>query len=148
MEDPTKDVAYALVRVLNAPTPEAQLDAVKQYFTPDACLIHPLCCIESSPTSRERVIRAIAFLRIVASGCEARIRRQAFNDVKGKMSLELDMTPSVLGLQRISRAFGWEMPTVPVHVFLGIVRDGGGIAREWRVRKVEVVVQPIVSLCL
>ncbi|KAF2659313.1 hypothetical protein K491DRAFT_712831 [Lophiostoma macrostomum CBS 122681] len=164
MDNPALDIAHVIVRLLDPPTPASQIRTIQKYFSADASFAHPLCYIESTPDSRDRIIRVYNFLHLVAPTCAAKIRRQSFHDTKGKMSLEIEISPILRGVQGIRSLLGRavesmgadglvqklglprevQAPVIPVHVFLNLGRvEEGGLVGPWRIRRQEVVFQPM-----
>jgi hypothetical protein len=171
MENPALDISHVITRLLSPSTPTSQILTIQKYFTSTASFAHPLCYIESSADSRARIIRLFAFLHLVAPTCTAKIRRQSFNDAKGRMSVEMEICPVLRGVERLGRVGGrvvermgarglvdrlggegmgtamgkGKAPTIPVHVFLSLGRvENGGLSGPWRIWRVEVVFQPMV----
>jgi hypothetical protein len=145
MDNPSNDIAYALARLITPSSVDSQTHTVRKYFYSDASLSHPLCYIEPAPNSYERIIRAFAFLSVVAPGMKATIRRQSFNDIKGKMVLDLEVTPNVRGIDWVKTKLGWheEWPSFPVHVFVHLRREQE-LVGPWRVGGLEILCQPMV----
>jgi hypothetical protein len=144
MDSPNNDIAYVISRLLNPVTPDHLIDTINKYYYHNASLAHPFFWIEQAPDSRERIIRSFTFLRILSPTNVAKIRRQSFNDVKGKMVLELEVAPTFRGLHWGVKKCGWEwQPTIRVQIFLTLQRENGNVG-PWRIHNQEVLFQLMV----
>lgn len=98
MDNLNNDITHVISYLLNPLTPDGLTNTIKKYYCHNASLAHPLFWIEQATDSRERIIRSYSFLHILSPMNQTKIRRQSFNDVKGKMVLKLETAPSFWGM--------------------------------------------------
>jgi len=56
MENPGEEIRGVVLLLTSTSSPDLQRRAIEQFMTPDVAFRHPVCAVESGPSSRKTVL--------------------------------------------------------------------------------------------
>lgn len=98
MDDPAREAGRVIWEVAGASSPDKQIAAVKKYFLEDASFTYPIFDIPRRPGSRNLIIGTYLFYRNVVRSVRYDIKSVAFDELHGKLYVELVQFPNFIFL--------------------------------------------------
>ncbi|KAJ3566222.1 hypothetical protein NP233_g7133 [Leucocoprinus birnbaumii] len=89
MENPQEEIRGVIVQLTSASSPDLQRRTVERYMTPDVAFRHPVCAVESGPTSRKTVLGIYQWYRVLSPHIEVQVNSVVWDSEHGYMFLDI-----------------------------------------------------------
>lgn len=89
MENPREEIRGVILLLTSTSSLDLQKRAVERFMTPDVAFRHPVCAVESGPSSRKTVLGIYQCYRVLSPHIEARVNNVVWDPEHKYMFLDI-----------------------------------------------------------